>query len=490
MNSSPPNHDTTPNTIITDHGDLWLAPGVLPEEEPDQGLPSPDEDRCAVSDLSQWKGVRMGFNVLPYLLGAHELAKKLGCAKVNVAIAGIGRLIREYGVDTTEQLIASVSGELQGTFLSSPEQTKFLNRILELERIRAAVIQAAIETLNIGELQQRGGTFGVTRKLIDDGAWRKSFFEALRTLKADLEGNIDFYGDRLAFGSALERALPRRLRKKFSRTPEQPFLPEELTTELAKELDYLLEEGALAVSMIINQAGYYAVHRGGDLVDVPRRKKTSTMDCLRVAIAGRVGNVLTPAQRDSMFERWIVSEDLDGQGFFHKKGGAPERMTPYYWHPGKAGNSNSDNGGGPDETIMPFSPPLVPWEHGWLSRYVNSGSGGIAHGQPSAVFSSVVAPIMRHHLKHVMSDAAAHIELSGQYHGVQYGKLKEWLQNPNSPLLVPEGFSLEHVNDRIRAIAEEVGRRAWAILNPSSANATDSSPSQPVPSVASSGALK
>lgn len=451
-------------------GDLWLSPGVLPEEEPK--MPSPDNDQCAVSNLADWDGVRVGFNLLPYLLRAHEMAPTLGSkrvdAKVHIVTAGIGRIIREYGIDATEELIAFKIEESQAASPPPPERIAFLNRILELEKIRTAVVSAAIATLRLEDNQ--GALFGVTQRMIEDAEWRSAFFEHFRELKKDLEENIDFYGDRLSFGSALERALPRRLRRQFDRSSQQ--LSAESQADLLKELDYLIEEGALAASIILDRDGYYAVHKGGDQADLPRRKKTltSTTDCLRVAIASRVGNILDQNGREKMFDRWVVSEELDGQGFFPRKGGAgsserTERMTPYYWYPGKAGNSGN---GGNDEAaiIMPFSPPLVPWEHGWWSRHANSGAGGIAQGQPSAVFESMVAPVMRRHLALAMRDATSDALLHGRYHGAQYTNLRDWVEKPDTAPLIPDGFTLTDVNDIIRALGQETAKRAWAILNP------------------------
>jgi hypothetical protein len=140
-------------------------------------------------------------------------------------------------------------------------------------------------------------------------------------------------------------------------------------------------------------------------------------------------------------------------------------MTPYYWHPGKAGNSNGPNAND-DPATMPFSPPLVPWEHGWWSKYANSGSGGIAPGQPSAVFASMVAPVMRRHLALAMQDAIANPLLLGQYHGTQYANLRDWVEHPDTAPLIPNGFTLQDVNDAIRGIGQETGKRAWAILHP------------------------
>lgn len=404
--------------------DIWLSPGVLAEEEP----------YIERNMSGNYKGVRIPFNLLKYLLEAELKAGKQG-VKVNVATSGLGRIFEEYDFDVAKGLI-----EGDGT----DEQKAFLEKIIKLEKVRNAVAEAVAEVLSF---KQKGQIIGVAGEAANSAGFRSAVFENLEQLRSVSNGMIPFFGTQRMFGEIMaNKALPRRLRRVVDDSTGNQAGAD------TPSYQYPLVEGAVAKHLITKEGGRYTVPRGSDFVDVEVGgngvKSYSINECLREAVCGGFDKV-KPGSRALLMQNWDIDPDLNGFAFYSDEVSSQTAKVcdPYYFP-----QTVSTDG----KPVL-VRVPVIPWESGFVGEKMCSERGGIFKGSAEHTVRECINPVLRHLFRHPSPSAEAALRM-----GHNYDNLQEWVRNPKQ--LMPNGFTIPAFNDLVRCLCQTVTERARAIL--------------------------
>lgn len=405
----------------TSSKDVWLSPGVLPEEEP----------FIEARNGPAYKGVRMPFSYATYLLRGNELAEA-GKSRLNVAVSGLGRIVKEYGVPVTRDLLAGKGG--------SEEQLAYVKRIIALERIRCAVTHAVTDVLGLGAVKE---VIGVTEEMTTNPEMRDDIFDPLEQLLAELETNIPYFSRKVALSNAFEDGLPDS--KKGD----------------SGEIRYPATEVVVA-SHLTNRTpkGIYKVPKGAGCIAVGSKPHTKN-ECLRVAGIEAVG-LIDRVRGHSLAGAWSVDGDLDGLAFFHDSGKSALPCDPYYLR-------YEDTTGGESSSRKPLKVPMLPWSPGWVTKNMTGDDGiGVAPGQAQDVVRRSLSPVLRRHLKRVLADPAGGAQLRGSW-GHRFEQMAEWVATPNHRLLTPYQ-TMPEFNDAVRGICEAITTKAMEYAKEDAAN--------------------
>lgn len=407
--------------------DIVLMPGVLPVEESHLSLYlSPEENRS-------YRGERIPFNYYLYLLRANELAESLN-VNLHVAIAGVGRIMSQFGLERAIEIFKGNGTE---------DEKNFLERILIQEKIRKAVTLAVGDALKLARLKS---VTSITSRIVEEDAFRDRLFQTIHLMGENADTlPVDYFGSKRMFYEVLTRdALPKN--KRLEPDSESPEAIQRRTL-------YSLTEGALAYETIVQEARSYVAHRGSDIV-YPSHKAVSISEALRAAIGGRIGAPPFNAQTEEFLQHWLVNPNLDGLAFYPTKNGnkPPERCDPYY----------IDLLSIEDTVQRPLKIPAHPWVRGWLTTNMRSETGGILTGQAEGVVRDGINPILRRQLRLAFENPPAEAVLLASQRAHEMQSLREWLDDPN--MLIPLHSTLGDLNDNVRGLCEAVGQKALSLM--------------------------
>lgn len=414
--------------------DIWLAPGVLPNEDTDL--------RHTVKLGVENPGVKIPFNYFLYLLKAQEIAEREDVSMC-VAVAGLGRIVGGFfnssdGVESVNRLFRDAA---------SGESNDFFKKIIQLEKIRAAVADAVSDLLELSKYQ---GSISQTEQMRDDSAIRDSILHEIERLFTNCRTEtIDFFGQtRLAAEVLQSKALPRRLRKEDSLEP--------VTDDL---LLYPLTEGALAHHFIIDKKGRYFVHRGGDTVSIDV-KTISIGEALKEITASRFGKLYGCERKKELKDNWVVTRELDGYAFYPESTGRKEAKPcdPYY------ADYQDDSQYPIQQQDRPLKVPGVPWQSRWVQTFMKDpASGGLLRGEAQAVVEHGLNPVLRRYFGILRRNAPSDALLRSYFpDDHDYRALQAWIDDPS--LVMPDTFGLKYYNDMVRIFCQTVSLRVRNLL--------------------------
>lgn len=412
--------------------DIWVPIGVRDNEKPTI-CPDLQVDTQGREVGNVYDGVRVPFNLFSYLLKADELAIARGDGRFSVMGTGISRLIKKIEDPDRINVVLDGRGE--------QEDDAYLRRLIELESIREAVVEATVAVLG---LDSYAGFMHSTKTMMGDRRNRDLVLQDIAAMRGKLGDVISFYGGETTLRAALRKALPTSKRSQ----------PCPSGTD-GDELSYVLTEAALVKRVIANNGGSYMCHVGSDMSPTDQGQKSIT-ECLREAICGtELGHDMAPY--------WLPMPVLNGAAFYRStrssgsSGNAPKAVDPYYLHPEHVRYD--------EQHPIPMRLPGIPWMQGWVTNQMKDEGGGLAPGQVRNLMIGWVNPVLRRFVRNAEMRGILGRLQSIFHEAGDYESLMNWAnQDDKTGLsLMPKTFVIDDVNDAIRTaccdIAEATKRR-------------------------------
>lgn len=398
--------------------------------------------------------VRVPFNLYSYLFQAAQLAKRTEpggdveqtARQVRVMLAGISRIVRKFGPEKTEKLL---------TGRGETDEIAYVESIKKLEEVRAAIIQAFVEIMCLGDIN------ATVVQSVDFGEENADFLrEVLNTvvrLRERKREHIEFFGSDPTITGALKLALPRRIRESY------PASSCKTLTGL-DELDYVRTEAGLIVCAT-KKGGTWLSHAGNDKVGTANSGQVTITESLREIV---IRALSVPDKRI------VISDVLDGLGFHRKKsghpeGGRPKAIAPYYLRRVNIDPSLHTEGGLPPVLVVP----ATPWYQGWIGTHMKDpDAGGLAKGtQAGEVLARSVNPVLRAFIRDTITNSTARRRLETNLRSPfspRIDALEIWATNANDRQLMPDAaggqFERSDYNDVVRTFCECVTEAAQNIL--------------------------
>lgn len=418
--------------------------GVSPGEKPRKFAVSID-----ASDI-KYGGVRVPFDLFKYYLEANRVAQSLG-VPFKVALEGVNRVVAKFGLNRAENV-------LDPSKKKSHAERRYLENIVALEKIRAAISDAAAEVIGLDRYQ---GTESTLKKIGGDQKFRDYILHELHRMVDGIQGSdqhflpdelpmsaqvVQCFESYVGFQSAISLALPRSKRGGNGRAP----LTED---ELRREILYPAIEGLQALHYVKDEDARFITARGGDFPSSGARNHT-TAEHLREAIVTRLKIDIL------LRDEWQVLPNFDGMSFEVGDSRPSRPREPYY-----------DDVSEKHQKILRV--PGHPWGEHFIRRFMRDVvTGGLFKGQPIEVIKGVVNPVVRQWITHEMSQGQRDPlqQLYKQHHrGDRYTEIQDsferWLSEPDKSPVIPDACGVIDFELVPREIALKIGRRAQKILS-------------------------
>ncbi|MFA6520778.1 MAG: hypothetical protein WCT53_00100 [Candidatus Gracilibacteria bacterium] len=426
--------------IPKEERNILVACGVRVDEDPSSFPLNLIVDKRSQSPASNGSAnnpvpVMVPLNYYDYLRKVHEMAAKNG-VKFDVWMAGINRLVRQYGVDVARDILTKKDSV-------SPEQVHCLEKLLKLEGIRAAVTRAIVEMLDLSSFRE---TISPLDTMMEDSSYREGILGRVNEMMADSDGEltIPFFPEqttsRSVFVDALRKSLPRHRRDK---------------PDFKANLRYPATEAAV-VRQSIEEGGRRYISPGtGDMVTLDGGRDVSIASCLREAACQRWIRIEGDEVCRTIKQNWDVDPGLGGLASNPNKSGEPQIVDPYYV-------ISHDLNPASTERQLPRRIIANPWPNAVL-RSVLIGDNSDVSPQTRQVMIRMVGPILRRYLEVASQNANPQTRALLRAHfGRNMDEFDEWQADGNR--VAPRQIELGKHTDLLRGMCEEVGARARAEL--------------------------